>query len=545
MSQSNQKAGVVESASRHAHAVLSMLLPILICLGVGWSVALFHTFVDEKMDSDANMCAENFARNENETSAGATVRAEADASAGATVRAEADVESTVCVHDESRAKAGGEASEEEEIYGDLLGEGTFGNVHASNETIDGVAIVYKRMKILFDEDDWTTASEVAALEAIPKHPNVVTYFGYFLDSRDKPVVRLRRMEVTLQHAAHAVRQRGERVLHGLADMYNQVASGVLHLHTHGFMHRDLKPTNILVDNPLDDYARQVCICDFGLAILHMRGRCNTLLVQSLWWRAPEVLMEVPSYDPSIDLWSLGIILIQLCFKEATVFTGKNVQEQLSIVINICEQNPTELATPPNPNSYTGVAGAHQVDLWGTLWLFDSACYHVATQLLRYSNRQLLRWQPSVVKEELCVRHMPKGGVEEVAPPLQADTPQRFLSKCHGEFERMVPPGKARTHAALLLERSLRNQWIADSAPALLAPACAHLAMRIFWGDAAAFGMLQKLGLPIPQVCSTTQLVLKAIGFDMLPPLPITRNDPHPRTKRARHFLRNSMSVVLR
>lgn len=520
-----------------------MLLPILICLGVGWSVALFHTFVDEEMDSDSNMelC------DENETSAGATVRAEADASAGATVRAEANVESTVCVHDESRAKAGGEASEDEQIYGDLLGEGTFGNVHASNETVDGVAIVHKRMKILFHEDDWATASEVAALEAIPKHPSIVTYFGYFLDSYDKPVVRLRRMEVTLQHAAHAVRQRGERVLHGLADMYNQVASGVLHLHTHGFMHRDLKPHNILVDNPLDDYARQVCICDFGLAILHVRGRCNTLLVQSLWWRAPEVLMEVPSYDPSIDLWSLGIILMQLCFEEATMFMGKDAKEQLSVVIRICEQNPTELTTPPDTDSYTGVAGAHQVDPWGTLWQFDSACYHVATQLLRYSNRQLLRWQPSVVKEELCVRHMPKGEVgEEVAPTsFQADTPQRLLSKCHGEFERMMPPGKTRTHAALLLERSLRNRWIADSAPALLAPACAHLALRIFWGDAAAFGMLQRLGLPIPQVWSTTQLVLNAIGFDMLPPLPVTQNDPRPRTKRARHFLRKSMSVVLR
>lgn len=515
-----------------------MLLPILICLGVGWSVALIHTFAEENMDSESNMefCAENLARNEDEASAGATVRAEVDA------------EATVCVHDESRAKAGGEASEEEQINGEFLGEGTFGNVHASNETIDGVAIVYKRMKNLFDEDDWTTASEVAALEAIPKHPNVVTYFGYFLDFRDKPVIRLRRMQVTLQHAAHAVRQRGERVLRGLADMYNQVASGVLHLHTHGFMHRDLKPTNILVDNPLDDHARQVCICDFGLAILHVRGRCNTLLVQSLWWRAPEVLWEVPSYDPSIDLWSLGIILIQLCFEEAAVFTGKNAQEQLSMVMNICEQNPTEQATPPNP-SCTGVVrqgGAHRVDIWGTLWQFDSACYQVATQLLRYSNRQLLRWQPSGVSHELCVRHMSEAGVgEEVAPPVHTDTRQRFLSNCHSEFERMVPPGKTRTHAILLLERSLRNPWIADSAPALLAPACAHLALRIFWGDTAAFGMLQRLGLPVPQVWNTTQLVLKAIGFDMLPTVPVAQNDPRPRTKRARHFLRKSMSVVLR
>ncbi|CAI5995888.1 unnamed protein product [Closterium sp. NIES-65] len=90
----------------------------------------------------------------------------------------------------------------------------------------------------------------------------------------------------------------------LKNFMYQLLIGVAHCHSHGVMHRDLKPQNLLVDKDRG----LVKIADLGL------GRAFTVPIKSytheivtLWYRAPEVLLGATHYSTAVDMWSVGCI----------------------------------------------------------------------------------------------------------------------------------------------------------------------------------------------------------------------------------------------
>ena len=84
------------------------------------------------------------------------------------------------------------------------------------------------------------------------------------------------------------------------------------VHKRGFMHRDIKPNNILVNERLD-----VKICDFGSARTipksgtEGKGRPLSPHVISRSYRPPEVALLEPKYNHKADLWSVGCIIHEL------------------------------------------------------------------------------------------------------------------------------------------------------------------------------------------------------------------------------------------
>ena len=89
----------------------------------------------------------------------------------------------------------------------------------------------------------------------------------------------------------------------------QIIEGIKYLHNNDIIHRDIKTSNILF---IDDTVK---ICDFGLArnvnnLTNIVGGSSE--VGTSYYRAPEIDTHI--YNNKIDVYSLGIILIELLLK---------------------------------------------------------------------------------------------------------------------------------------------------------------------------------------------------------------------------------------
>ncbi|XP_040820611.1 cyclin-dependent kinase 6 isoform X2 [Ochotona curzoniae] len=129
----------------------------------------------------------------------------------------------------------------------------------------------------------------------------------------------------------------------IVDMMFQLLRGLDFLHSHRVVHRDLKPQNILVTSN-----GQIKLADFGLARIYSFQMALTSVVVTLWYRAPEVLLQ-SSYATPVDLWSVGCIFAEM-FRRKPLFRGSSDVDQLGKILDVIglpgeEDWPRDVAVP--------------------------------------------------------------------------------------------------------------------------------------------------------------------------------------------------------
>lgn len=146
------------------------------------------------------------------------------------------------------------------------------------------------------------------------HPNIIQLYSYFEDETDFYLV----MEYASNGNLFNLIKNDKYLSEKNAFYYfYQIANAVYFLHESGLVHRDIKPENILLTED-----NKIKLCDFGLcyenSISNRNSFCGTLD-----YMAPEIL-QGNSYNKSVDVWSLGVVLYEMIFGELPFKNGNRI-----------------------------------------------------------------------------------------------------------------------------------------------------------------------------------------------------------------------------
>ncbi|KAL7114477.1 hypothetical protein ACP275_04G123500 [Erythranthe tilingii] len=214
---------------------------------------------------------------------------------------------------------------------DKIGQGTYSNVYKARDLITGKVVALK--KVRFDNLEPETvkfmAREILVLRKL-NHPNVIKLEGLVISRMSSSLYLVfEYMEHDL--AGLAAVQPAKFTEPQVKCYMKQLLSGLEHCHNNGVLHRDIKCSNLLIDN--EGVLR---IADFGLASFFdpQRKRPMTSRVITLWYRPPELLLGSTYYSVGVDLWSAGCILAEL-FAGKPILRGRTEVEQLHKVFKLC------------------------------------------------------------------------------------------------------------------------------------------------------------------------------------------------------------------
>lgn len=230
---------------------------------------------------------------------------------------------------------------------DQIGEGTYGQVYKAVNKLTGEQVALKRVRLENEKEGFpiTAIREIKILRQL-HHKNIVRLMDIVIDDISMDELKRTRANFYLvfEYVDHDLigllesKELVEFTKDQICSLFKQLLEGLAYIHNTGFLHRDIKCSNILVNNK-----GELKIADLGLARLWTKeSRLYTNRVITLWYRPPELLLGDERYGPAIDVWSAGCMLGEL-FTRKPLFNGSNEIQQLEMISKTCGS--------PNPDSW--------------------------------------------------------------------------------------------------------------------------------------------------------------------------------------------------
>ena len=121
--------------------------------------------------------------------------------------------------------------------------------------------------------------------------------------------------------------------------------GMAYLHKSGWIHRDIKSGNILIDNEAN-----VVLADFGVAAITKKAGTDgsedsskefrNTFAGTPCWMAPEVMKQAKGYSEKADIWSLGITTLEL----AKGYAPYAKERTMKVLLRTLQEDPPSLET---------------------------------------------------------------------------------------------------------------------------------------------------------------------------------------------------------
>ncbi|OUZ99342.1 Protein kinase domain [Macleaya cordata] len=230
-----------------------------------------------------------------------------------------------------------------------IGEGTYGQVYMAKEIRTGEVVALKKIRMDNEREGFpiTAIREIKILkklhhENIIKLKEIVTSPGFSLSNGNKYKGSIYMVFEYMDHDLTGLADRpGMRFTVPQIKCYmRQLLTGLHYCHVNQVLHRDIKGSNLLIDNE-----GNLKLADFGLARSFSNDHNANLTnrVITLWYRPPELLLGTTKYGPAVDMWSVGCIFAELLHGKP-ILPGKNEPEQLNKIFELCGA-PDEINWP--------------------------------------------------------------------------------------------------------------------------------------------------------------------------------------------------------
>ncbi len=207
-----------------------------------------------------------------------------------------------------------------------LGSGASGVVYSAKEKSTGRQVALK-IASTSEENVMNELINEIALQSLSKHPNIVECIEAFKNSEDQTVCIA--LELMIGGSlTDLVNPQFPMIETHIAYVCKSMLMGLAFLHRQYRLHRDIKSDNVLVN-----FDGEVKLADFGFAInLTSEESKRTSVVGTPYWMAPE-LIRGQKYDSKVDIWSLGITLIEMAEGEPPLLKEPALRALLMITIN--------------------------------------------------------------------------------------------------------------------------------------------------------------------------------------------------------------------
>lgn len=200
-----------------------------------------------------------------------------------------------------------------------IGEGSTGMVYAAldleNNNAENNLVAVKKMNLHKQQRRELLFNEVVIMRDY-QHNNIVDMYGSYLIEDELWVV----MEYLDGGALTDIVTKTRMDENQIATVCKSVLKALAFLHANGVIHRDIKSDSILLSKD-----GRVKLTDFGfVAQVSADLQKRKSLVGTPYWMAPEIISRLP-YGTEVDIWSLGIMIIEMMDGEPPYFDQPPLQ----------------------------------------------------------------------------------------------------------------------------------------------------------------------------------------------------------------------------